>query len=235
MLIIIRTDFSSLKSLCLFATLLLSGCLQTGQDVFHPGVYGSDENTPKPTTEAAPLNLNPQLCASGSNAKVLRIIDGDTINVRLRTGVEERVRYIGIDTPERGEDCYQEASERNAMLVEGDTIKLVKDTSERDRYGRLVRYICNSEGVFVNAQLISDGVAHAYRYYPDTRFAKQFKSLEKEAIKTGRGCLHPNPEANSDAADTACCKICRNGKACGDSCIPWNQTCRHKPGCACQG
>jgi len=229
------TGFSSLNSFCLGVALLLSGCLQTGQDVFHPSVYDTDESDQKPTTQAAPPIVNSTLCASGTTAKVLKIIDGDTIDVRLKEGIAERVRYIGIDTPERGDACYQEATDRNAVLVEGDSVRLIKDTSERDIYGRLVRYVCNSRDIFVNAQLISDGVAHAYRYYPDTGFANQFKSLEQEALQAGRGCLHPNPEANSAASDSACCKLCRNGKACGDSCIPWHQTCHLKPGCACQG
>ena len=227
------SNFSLKNLIYLFTISLLSGCLQTGQEVIHPSVYSTDENTQKPVTEATPLNLNPKLCASGVAAKVLKIIDGDTIDVRLKDGTEERVRYIGIDTPERDEACYQEASDRNTMLVERDSVKLIKDTSERDIYGRLVRYICNSEGVFVNAQLISEGMAYAYRYYPDTGFANQFKLLEQEAAQAGIGCLHP--EANSDASNSACCKMCRNGKACGDSCIPWNQSCHHKPGCACQG
>ena len=229
------SDFSWPNIIYLFAAFLLSGCLQTGQDVFHPSIYGTDESTQEPITEAAPHNLNPKLCASGTTAEVLKIIDGDTIDVRLKDGTEERVRYIGIDTPERDEKCYQEASDHNATLVEGDPVKLIKDTSERDKYGRLVRYICNSQGVFVNAQLISEGMAYAYRYHPDTGFARQFKLLEQEAAQAGRGCLHPNPEANSDASNSTCCKMCRNGKACGDSCIPWNQSCHHKPGCACQG
>jgi len=229
------SDFSLQNPVYLFTVFLLSGCLQTGQEVFHPSVYGIDEDTQKPVTEATPLNLNPKLCASGVTAKVLKIIDGDTIDVRFKDGTEERVRYIGIDTPERDETCYREASDRNATLVEGNSVELIKDTSERDIYGRLVRYICNSEGIFVNAQLIFEGMAYAYRYHPDTGFADQFKLLEQEARRAGRGCLHPDPEESSNTSNTACCKMCRNGKACGDSCIPWSQSCHHKPGCACQG
>ncbi len=223
-------------SFCWLMGFLLSGCLQSGQEILHSGIYNTaDENSQKPIPEPAPINRDPKLCTSGDTAKVLRIIDGDTIDVRLKDGAEERIRYIGIDTPERDETCYQEASDQNATLVENDSIKLIKDTSERDIYGRLVRYICNSKGVFVNAQLVADGVAHAYRYYPDIRFANRFKSLEQEASQAGRGCLHPSPEANSDASSSACCKVCRNGKVCGNTCIPWKQACHHKPGCACQG
>lgn len=215
--------------------LLLSACVQTGQEPFSTGNFNASEDSEKPATEIATLNFNPQLCGSGESAQVTKIIDGDTIDVLMADSSEERVRYIGIDTPERDETCYRESSDRNTELVAGDTVQLIKDSSERDIYGRLVRYICNSDGVFVNAQLIADGVAHAYRYHPDTGFADHFKSLEQEAARAGRGCLHPDAEHDSEAPDSACCKICRNGKACGNSCIPWNQNCQREPGCACQG
>jgi endonuclease YncB( thermonuclease family) len=226
---------AGMKPCLLITTLLLSSCVQTGRETISQDNANTSPEDQQSIVETAPLAINRTLCAAGEAAKVLNIVDGDTIDVRLKNGVEERVRFIGIDTPERGEPCFQEASERNSTLVANTSIRLIKDTSERDIYGRLVRYICNSSDVFVNAQLVSDGVAHAYRYRPDTRFADRFKALEQEAQQAGRGCLHPDAETNSDASDTACCKVCRNGKVCGNSCIPWHQSCHREPGCACQG
>jgi endonuclease YncB( thermonuclease family) len=226
---------ADIKPCLLITTLLLSSCVQTGHETVPQDNSNLRPEDQQPIVEAAPLAINRELCAAGEVAQVFKIVDGDTIDVRLKNGVEERVRFIGIDTPERGESCFQEASERNAILIANTSVRLIKDTSERDIYGRLVRYICNSSNVFVNAQLVSDGVAHAYRYRPDTRFADQFKALEREAQQAGRGCLHPNPDTNSGASGTACCKVCRNGKVCGNSCIPWSQSCHREPGCACQG
>ncbi len=90
-----------------------------------------------------------------------RIIDGDTIEIE--TG--QKVRYIGIDTPElhhptKGVQCYgEEARKKNESLVAGKSVKLVKDVSETDRYGRLLRYVflqpeSSSAGIFVNEALV---------------------------------------------------------------------------------
>jgi micrococcal nuclease len=69
-----------------------------------------------------------------SEVFVKRVIDGDTIV--LNNG--EKVRYIGIDTPERDEDYYNKAKEFNKKLVEGKTVRLETDVQQRDRYGRLL-------------------------------------------------------------------------------------------------
>jgi micrococcal nuclease len=72
----------------------------------------------------------------GDLATVTYIVDGDTIDVSIG-GTTYRVRYIGIDTPERGDYFFSEATEANRVLVEGQQVILVKDVSETDRYGRL--------------------------------------------------------------------------------------------------
>lgn len=130
------------------------------------------------------------LCATGVSARVTKVIDGDTIDVRLANGNSERIRYIGIDTPEFDEPCFREATQRNKALLKDRNIRLIRDTNNRDRYGRLVRYICNSEDVFIDAQLIAEGYAEAFRFWPDVRFAEYFLSLEKTAIENQTGCLH---------------------------------------------
>lgn len=99
------------------------------------------------------------------------------------------MRYIGIDTPERDDPCYAEASNANAALVAGRSVRLVKDVSETDRYGRLLRYIY-VDGVFVNETLIREGWAEAVEFPPDTAYASQFYRLEREARAAGLGC-HP--------------------------------------------
>jgi micrococcal nuclease len=122
---------------------------------------------------------------------VVRAVDGDTIVVRL-DGREQRVRYIGVNTPEsvdprREVQCFgKEAAERNRALVAGKVVGLEKDVSETDQYGRLLRYVA-VDGVLVNAELIRDGYARSTTYPPDVRYAERFRALEREAREARRG------------------------------------------------
>src|SRR5690606_19785995 len=94
----------------------------------------------------------------GDEARVIRIVDGDTIEVVLR-GNSETVRYVGVDTPERGQPGYNAAKEANRALVGGKTVYLQIDRTDRDAFGRLLRYIFLEDGTLVNAQLVADGMA----------------------------------------------------------------------------
>jgi micrococcal nuclease len=124
----------------------------------------------------------------GELAQVLFVVDGDTIAVEI-DGVEERVRYVGVNTPERDEVCYDEATDANASLVEGEVVRLVRDDSDRDRYDRLLRYVYVGN-TFVNEQLVAYGFAEAVLYEPDNREFNNFRSLEQQAAVSGLGC-HP--------------------------------------------
>ena len=101
-----------------------------------------------------------------------------------------RVRYIGINTPERDEPCSNAATAANRRLVGGRDVTLVRGAEETDRYGRLLRYIY-ADGVFVNEALVRDGFAENFVWEPNTRFADHFRALEAEARAAGRGC-HPS-------------------------------------------
>ena len=124
----------------------------------------------------------------GEQAIVTRVIDGDTIDVRLNDQTE-RVRYIGINSPEREEACYSAATAANAALVQGQQVTLVRDVNETDTYGRLLRYVYVGD-VFVNGELVADGYAESRAYPPDTRQQIYLDSLERAAKAAGRGC-HP--------------------------------------------
>ena len=125
---------------------------------------------------------------SGQMATVTRVIDGDTIDVSIN-GQTYRVRYIGMNTPESNEVCFNEATQANALFVSGQTVRLVKDVSETDVYGRLLRYVYVGD-LFVNAALVEQGFAEVVSYPPDTAEFDYFKSLEIEAHDANRGC-HP--------------------------------------------
>jgi micrococcal nuclease len=126
-------------------------------------------------------------------AKVLRVVDGDTIRVRL-DGRNERVRYIGVDTPESVKpgtpvECFaKRAAAANAALVAGREVRLVGDVEHRDRYGRLLAYVYREpDGAFVNAELVRDGYARTLTIAPNVAHARQLSQLARAARESGRG------------------------------------------------
>jgi endonuclease YncB( thermonuclease family) len=118
-------------------------------------------------------------------ATVVRVIDGDTIDVSIGDKVY-RVRYIGMNAPEIGKPYYQEATDKNKELVEGKTVLLVKDISETDKYGRLLRYVYVGD-LFVDAELVRLGYAPATPYPPDVKYEAYLKSLEEQAKAANLG------------------------------------------------
>jgi micrococcal nuclease len=118
-------------------------------------------------------------------ARLIRVLDGDTIEVEIE-GRTYRVRYIGVNAPERGQPFYAEATAANRALVEGRPLRLVRDVSETDRYGRLLRYVLAGE-VFVNQALVEGGYAQAMTVPPDVSCAEAFRAAEREARSAGRG------------------------------------------------
>ena len=134
----------------------------------------------------------------GDIAIVNRIIDGDTIEVLL-AGEPARVRYIGIDTPEQGEPGGDEATAFNTELVAGQQVILVRDVSETDRYGRLLRYVYLADGTFVNEVLVTAGYAVAATFPPDVAYAENFQAWEATARDAGNGLWSP---ASQEAAET---------------------------------
>ncbi len=119
------------------------------------------------------------------SARVVHVVDGDTIDVEI-DGRQERIRYYGIDTPERGDPCFSEATARNDELVDG-TVLLLPDARERDRSGRLLRYVFDAQGQSVDARLIAEGYAHAWR--EDGAYRDQLVALEDQTRADAVGCL----------------------------------------------
>jgi micrococcal nuclease len=127
---------------------------------------------------------------------VVRTVDGDTVWVRLANGVE-KVRYIGIDTPEvhhptRGEEPGgRAATEINRGLVGERPVRLEPDVQLRDRYGRLLAYVWvkRADGVefMVNAEMVRLGYAQVMTIPPNVRHAEMFRKLAAEARENHRG------------------------------------------------
>jgi micrococcal nuclease len=126
-------------------------------------------------------------------ATVTRVVDGDTVHVRVG-GQEETVRYIGMDTPETVKpgtpvQCFgKAASAANRRLVSGARVELRLDAEPRDRYGRLLAYVYRRrDGMFVNAALVRDGFATILAIPPNVSHAADLRALERRARAGRRG------------------------------------------------
>jgi len=121
----------------------------------------------------------------------VRVIDGDTIVVMM-DGRQERVRLIGVDTPETVhpekpvERFGKEASDFTKRIVQGKMIRLEYDGNKRDRYNRLLAYVYLEDGTFLNAEIIRLGYGFAYTRFP-FRYIDEFREYEREARENGRG------------------------------------------------
>jgi len=119
-------------------------------------------------------------------ARVVRVVDGDTIIVDYQ-GSTERVRYIGVDTPESVKpntpvQCYAKAaSHLNESLVAGHSVTLTPGAEPRDRYGRLLAYVTTDSGTDVNAALLIAGAARTMTISPNTEKATEYAALEAKA------------------------------------------------------
>lgn len=170
----------------------------------------SKTQRPVEITRVATMSSLIQQEAVGELVRVDRVIDGDTIEL-----VDKRkVRYIGINAPElhdpkRPVGCFgQEAADANKKLVEGKAVRLVKDVSETDKYGRLLRYVYidpparldsaslaarrakrdgEASDVFVNDWMVRQGFASVSTYPPDVRYRDQFQDAAAEARRENRG------------------------------------------------
>jgi micrococcal nuclease len=146
--------------------------------------------TPQPTLPAITFDCVPRNTTRES-ATVVGIVDGDTIDVRINDQIY-RVRYIGIDTPERDEFFYNQASVHNQQLVFGKTVTLVKDVSETDAFDRLLRYVL-IENIFVNHEIVAKGYAYAATYPPDVLCSQVFINAQKSAEQGKIGLWMPTP------------------------------------------
>ena len=149
-----------------------------------------DEPTPKMVTYVTPTAMPQE-----EIVVVGRVVDGDTID--LKDG--RRVRYIGINTPElstetKPTECYaQKAFEKNALLVKDKPIRIRRDVSDMDAYGRLLRYVWVDD-TFVNEYLVKEGYAHIMTIAPDVTYAALLKDGQSHAKQLslglwGAGCV----------------------------------------------
>jgi micrococcal nuclease len=139
-----------------------------------------------------PQNVKDSVAAPGYY-KITTVVDGDTIEVNM-DGTIERVRLIGIDTPETKQpnspvECFGETASNFAhQLMDGKSVRLEADpiNTNRDRYDRLLRYVYLPDGTFVNAETIKQGYGFAYLSFPFSK-SDEFAQYQTEAREAKRG------------------------------------------------
>lgn len=174
--------------------------------------------------------------------EVLRVIDGDTLDVHCAGAPRERVRLLRIDTPERGRPGYEAASDALRALLGDGPVELEYEepgVPVRDAYGRLLAYVV-ADGRVVNVEMVRGGWSPFWTRYGEGRLADTFREAEAEARARARATPpdvpgpDPRVRAASDCrARETCCRVCAKGRACGASCIRSGDTCRKGRGCAC--
>jgi endonuclease YncB( thermonuclease family) len=168
-----------------------------------------------------------------------RIIDGDTVEI-----AGERIRLNGIDTPEAKQTCLDGTGNRwrcgrEATLalttIVGDQ-EIICKGDERDKYKRLIA-VCFAGTKDLNAEMVRQGWALAYRKYSTDYVAEEADAKAKKLGLWRGQFVAPwdwrRGKRLATEVQKTCCKICRKGKACGNSCIRRTYTCRKGPGCAC--
>jgi len=155
-------------------------------------VSGCGRSTP-PDRPTAAAGTTPAVTAG--EAVVEQVVDGDTLVVRLGDGTEDRVRLIGVDTPEtkhpsKPVECFgREASAFTASLLpEGTRVRLERDVEARDRYDRLLAYVYRADDdLFVNLELLARGYAAVLTVPPNVAHTDEFVAAARQAREEGRG------------------------------------------------
>jgi micrococcal nuclease len=164
------------------------------------GAVASSSVKPKPALASAKVkNILPanQLTTEKISPEyylVLRVVDGDTIDL-LINGKTERLRLIGINTPEvvdsnKPVECFgPEASVNAEKLLAGQEVRIAADPSQDDRdvYGRLLRYVWRSDGLFYNLEAIKNGFAREYTFKKPYQYQLEFRAAQKTAQENNVG------------------------------------------------
>jgi endonuclease YncB( thermonuclease family) len=172
--------------LLVLSLVLLAGCEGLVEEV------GGGRAPADLATGAAERKAWPDPPEDAVRAKVQRVSDGDTFVATVK-GRRERVRVIGVDTPEsvdpsRPDEPYgQEASDFAKHYLDGETVRLAGDAEPRDRYGRMLAYVWLEDGTFWNALLVAEGYAQQLTIPPNVAYADLFRRLAREARQHDRG------------------------------------------------
>ncbi len=165
--------------------------MQTSLPTVDPTPEATDQRACEPPYPSGPRTTITVFCADPATmeaASVVRIVDGDTLRA-LVDGVEEPIRLFGVDTPERGEQCFDDATDalRAIVAINGGQVLLVRDARNHDTYDRLLRYVYTPAGLSIDALLVSGG--YGYAWTRDGALRDPLVELEDNARTESRGCL----------------------------------------------
>jgi micrococcal nuclease len=141
---------------------------------------------------------------------VTRVVDGDTFVVSVG-GTEHKVRVIGVDTPETSTPEGDRVADEVRARLSGREVRLERDVSETDRYGRLLRHVWITRGgewTLLSRDLVHDGLAHVYTVPPDVRWAEELVADQREAREARRGLWADAEPAFSGPCDPAYPTVC---------------------------
>lgn len=202
-------------------------------------VSKTQEANISPSTLAQPSSSPTQAQAPQTQKnliKVEKVIDGDTIQVFIN-GKTATIRLIGIDTPEAVErgrpvQCFGDrASEKAREILGSKSIRLEPDATQgdKDKYGRLLRFVFLEDGTNFNELLIREGYAHEYTYNSNPyKYQMRFLEAERSAREQGLGLWSPNACAQTSTDSKAptitngsyscdCSKLCSQIKTCDEA------------------
>jgi micrococcal nuclease len=184
-----RIRRAQLALLVLLLAGLVAGCEGLVEDA---GGGGGGRAPAGLETSAAERAAWPDAPKDAVAVKVQRVVDGDTF-VAMVKGRRERIRVIGVDTPESvdpnrpDEPFGKEASDFAKHYLDGETVRLAGDVEPRDRYGRMLAYVWLRDGTFWNALLAAEGYAQQLTIPPNVTYASLFRRLVAEARSNDRG------------------------------------------------
>lgn len=127
-------------------------------------------------------------------AKVERVSDGDTMYA-LVNGRSEKIRLIGIDTPEIGQRPWGERSRKyleKLLELSSWNAAIESDIEERDQYGRILAYVWTTDGKMINEEMLRSGYAVLYTFPPNVKYINEFRAAQKEAREKKLGIWGKN-------------------------------------------
>lgn len=188
-----------LRLLLVLALVLAAGCEGLPEDI---GGGGATRPPADLTTTRAERAAWPDAPKDAVSARVQRVSDGDTFVATVK-GRRERIRVIGVDTPESvspnqpDEPYGEEASDFAKHYLDGETVRLAGDAEPRDRYGRMLAYVWLEDGTFWNALLVAEGYAQQLTVPPNVTYERLFRRLVGEARREDRGLWAQEPQPSS--------------------------------------
>jgi endonuclease YncB( thermonuclease family) len=191
-----------LRLLLVLALVLAAGCEGLPEDIGGGGGGGATRPPADLTTTRAERAAWPDAPKDAVSARVQRVSDGDTFVATVK-GRRERIRVIGVDTPESvspnqpDEPYGEEASDFAKHYLDGETVRLAGDAEPRDRYGRMLAYVWLEDGTFWNALLVAEGYAQQLTVPPNVTYERLFRRLVGEARREDRGLWAQEPQPSS--------------------------------------